>query len=163
MTTELLTRLIFAAGVVELCISVASALVPLRLNWRREFRTLSPLHRQLYWVYGGYTLSSIVAIGAIALFNATELARGGMLAQFLPVWFRVLGHSSCPSGGARRPPAFDPSVAVLGLSRPDPGVRLLDAGFRLGRVQTGRLSSAIRALRIAADAIGFFDCAGRSS
>jgi hypothetical protein len=81
MTSELLTQLIFAAGIVELCIPVASALVPLRLNWREQFRALSPLHRQLYWVYGGYTFFSIVAIGAIALLNAQELARGGTLAR----------------------------------------------------------------------------------
>jgi hypothetical protein len=81
MTSELLRQLIFAAGIVELCIPAASALVPLRLDWRRQFRTLSPLHRQLYWVYGGYTALSIVAIGAIALLNAAELAHGGMLAR----------------------------------------------------------------------------------
>jgi hypothetical protein len=81
MTTELLAQLIFAAGIVELCIPAASALVPLSLDWRRQFRPLSPLHRQLYWVYGGYTLLSIVAIGAIALVNAEQLARGDMLSR----------------------------------------------------------------------------------
>jgi hypothetical protein len=81
MTIELLTQLIFAAGLVELCIPVASVLVPLRLDWRREFQPLSTLHRQLYWVYGCYTLLSIIAIGAIALLNAEELAQGSMLAR----------------------------------------------------------------------------------
>jgi hypothetical protein len=81
MNANLLTNLIFAAGIVELCIPAASALVPLRLDWRGQFGTLSPLHRQLYWVYGGYTLLSIVAIGGIAMFNNAELAGGGMLAR----------------------------------------------------------------------------------
>lgn len=78
-----LVNLILAAGLGQLSVLVASALVPVRLNWRREFAVLSPLHRQMYWVYGGYVVLSIVALGLIATFNAAELAAGGALAR----WF----------------------------------------------------------------------------
>lgn len=78
---ELLPQILFAVGIGQLCVLVASALVPLRLNWRGELAGLSPLHRQLYWVYGGYVVLSIIALGLITLSNAAELAAGGALAR----------------------------------------------------------------------------------
>jgi uncharacterized membrane protein YhaH (DUF805 family) len=79
--TEVLPTLILAAGAGQLCVLTASALVPLRLNWREAFRPLSRLHRQLYWVYGGYVVLSIVAFALLSLADAPELAGGGRLAR----------------------------------------------------------------------------------
>ncbi|HEV3331472.1 MAG TPA: hypothetical protein VG096_10850, partial [Bryobacteraceae bacterium] len=76
-----LTRGIFFAGVGQLGVLVASALVPFRLNWREELRCLSRLHRQMYWVYGGYVVLSIIAFAAISILNASELASGTGLAR----------------------------------------------------------------------------------
>ena len=76
-----LPDLIFAAGVAQLCVLIASALVPIRLDWRHEFQSLSPLHRQMYWVYGGYVVLSIISLGLISIFNAREIAAGGGLAR----------------------------------------------------------------------------------
>ena len=76
-----LADLILAGGVVHLGILVASALVPVRLNWQRDLLTLTRLHRQLFWVYGGYVVLSIVALGVISLANSEELAAGGRLAR----------------------------------------------------------------------------------
>ena len=76
-----LRQLIFAAGAGQLCVLVASALVPVRLDWRGELAGLTRLHRQMYWVYGGYVVLAIVANGFISLFNAAELAAGGSLAR----------------------------------------------------------------------------------
>jgi hypothetical protein len=73
--------LLLAAGVGQLCVLVASALVPFRLKWREEFRPLSRLHRQLYWVYGGYVVLSIVSLALITLLNHGELAAGTGLAR----------------------------------------------------------------------------------
>jgi hypothetical protein len=81
LTIELMTSLIFAAGVGQLGVLAASALVPFRLNWREELRPLSRLHRQMYWVYGGYVVLSIVAFGLLSILNARELASGGPLAR----------------------------------------------------------------------------------
>jgi hypothetical protein len=78
---EALPQLILAAGIGQLCVLVASALVPVRLNWRVELARLSRLHRQMYWVYGGYVVLSIVAFGVISIVNAAELAGGGRLAR----------------------------------------------------------------------------------
>jgi hypothetical protein len=78
---DALPDLIFAAGIGQLCVLIASALVPRRLNWRTEFAKLSRLHRQMYWVYGGYVVLSIIALGVISIINAAELAAGGRLAR----------------------------------------------------------------------------------
>lgn len=76
-----LSTLIFAAGIGQLSVLVASALVPVRLNWREVFKQLPRLHRQMYWVYGGYTVLSIVSLGLISLLNAVELSSGSFLAR----------------------------------------------------------------------------------
>lgn len=76
-----LSRWIFLAGFGQLAVLMASALVPFRLNWREELRCLKPLHRQMYWVYGGYIVLSILALAAISIFNASELASGSGLAR----------------------------------------------------------------------------------
>ncbi len=89
MTEELLAGLLTAAGVGHFGILVASALVPFRLDWRNELAGLSRLHRQMYWVYGGYVVLSIVAFGLLSLFNARELAAGGSLARGLCAYVAV--------------------------------------------------------------------------
>jgi hypothetical protein len=78
---ELIPRLIFLAGVGQLGVLIASALVPFQLKWKTELTVLSRLHRQMYWVYGGYVVLAIAAFGLISLFNARELANGSGLAR----------------------------------------------------------------------------------
>uniref|UniRef100_A0A7C2JY86 DUF4149 domain-containing protein n=1 Tax=Schlesneria paludicola TaxID=360056 RepID=A0A7C2JY86_9PLAN len=80
MTPELSTA-IFCAGLGQLCILVASALVPLRLDWRRTLATLPPLVRQLFWVYGGYVVLSIIGLGIVCTRHSEELAAGTPLAR----------------------------------------------------------------------------------
>jgi hypothetical protein len=84
-----LTILITAAGAGQLCVLAASALVPIRLNWTTELASLSRLHRQMYWVYGGYVVLAIVAFGLISLFNARELASGTGLARGVCAYIAV--------------------------------------------------------------------------
>ena len=60
-----LPALIQVAGGVQLCILVASALVPFRLDWKHSLDSLPKLHRQLYWIYGGYVVLGIVSLGLI--------------------------------------------------------------------------------------------------
>jgi hypothetical protein len=76
-----LARLIFVAGVGQLAVLTASALVPVRLNWRDELQCLSRLHRQMHWAYGGYIVLSIVAFAALSMSNSRELASGSALAR----------------------------------------------------------------------------------
>jgi hypothetical protein len=81
MSEQLLSRLIFTAGLLHFSILIASSLVPFRLNWREELKSLSRLHRQMYWTYGGYVVLSIIAFGCISVTSATELAHRSMLAR----------------------------------------------------------------------------------
>ena len=76
-----ITQLIFLAGVGQLGILIATAIVPFQLNWREELRSLSRLHRQMYWVYGGYVVMSIVAFAILSILNAPEIASGSGLAR----------------------------------------------------------------------------------
>lgn len=76
-----LTDVIRVAGAGQLSVLVASALVPLRLNWRCDLAPLPTLHRQLFWTYGGYVVLGIVALGSVSLACADELAAGSRLAR----------------------------------------------------------------------------------
>ena len=76
-----LTDLIFVAGLGQLGILTASAMVPWGLQWKTELAPLPRLHRQMHWVYGGYVMLSIVAFASLSLFNARELASGTGLAR----------------------------------------------------------------------------------
>src|SRR5262245_3673749 len=81
VTTDTLAQLLFAAGVAQFGVLVASAIVPFRLNWRTELSSLSRLHRQMYWVYGGYVVLSIVAFALLSILNVRELAGRSGLAR----------------------------------------------------------------------------------
>jgi hypothetical protein len=69
------------AGWGQLSVLLASALVPLRLNWRQELATLPPLLRQLFWVYGGYVVLAIIGLGLLSLGFAQEIALGSPFAR----------------------------------------------------------------------------------
>jgi hypothetical protein len=81
MSVEMMSKLIFIGGLLHFSILVASAIVPFRLNWREGFGTLSRLHRQMYWTYGGYVVMAIIAFGCISVTSPVELARQSALAR----------------------------------------------------------------------------------
>ncbi len=74
-------KMVLIAGVGQLCVLVASALVPVHLDWKKELAPLPKLIRQMYWVYGGYVVLSIIALGVISIVNYEEIAGGGRLAR----------------------------------------------------------------------------------
>lgn len=78
-----LEQLIRLAGLGQLVVLVASALVPVRLDWRGAFATLPKLHRQMYWTYGGYVVLAIIFNGVVCLVAPAELAAGGLLARIV--------------------------------------------------------------------------------
>jgi len=89
MLRQFLPLLITIAGFAQLSVLVASALVPLRLNWKNDLQVLNRLQRQMYWVYGGYVVLSIVAFGLLCIFNAQELASGTRLARCVTAYMAV--------------------------------------------------------------------------
>lgn len=74
---------VFLGGIAQLGILVASALVPFQLNWRKELSGLRRIHRQMYWIYGGYVVLAIVAFGLISICHSEEMASGKGLARSL--------------------------------------------------------------------------------
>lgn len=84
-----LSTILFAAGICQLGVLIASALVPLRLDWSKSLGVLPRLHRQLYWVYGGYVVLAIIANGLICIVNADALADGSRLARSVCAYIAI--------------------------------------------------------------------------
>lgn len=78
---ELLPRLIYLSGVGQLGVLIASSLVPFQLDWKRELSSLPRLHRQMYFIYGGYVVLGIVTLGLTSVLLSVELASGSALAS----------------------------------------------------------------------------------
>ena len=128
-----LATLIFAVGFGQLAVLVASALVPLRLNWREEFAPLKRLHRQMYWTYGGYVVLSIIALGLICLFNSHELASGSGLARSFCLYGRdILGHPPWSAASLRRERTPHHLVAASWLLHAQPALHGVHTPLCLG-------------------------------
>ncbi len=63
----LLERLLIAAGAAQLALAAASLAIPRQLGWREETARLSPLTRQVFWLYAVYIWSFHVAFGLVSL------------------------------------------------------------------------------------------------
>jgi len=78
-----LETLIFVAGLLHFAILIASGLVPIVLDWRRELAAVHPFLRRLLWVYGAFIVLTIIGFGALSLAYAPALAAGSPLARGL--------------------------------------------------------------------------------
>ncbi len=78
-----LEQLIRLAGIGQLSVLVASAMVPDQLDWKTSLAALPRLLRQMYWTYGGYVGLAIIFNGTVCLAAPTELAAGGLLARMV--------------------------------------------------------------------------------
>lgn len=78
---DTLEKLVILAGIAQLGILTASALVPFQLDWQSELSGLKKLHRQMYWIYGGYVVMAIIAFGLICLLHSGEMVKSEGLAR----------------------------------------------------------------------------------
>lgn len=78
MKTELFLRI---GGLLHFCILIASALVPVKLEWKKHLAPLPVMIRQLFWIYGAFIVSVIVGFGTLASLHAESLAGGTALAR----------------------------------------------------------------------------------
>jgi hypothetical protein len=78
---QYLPPLLIVAGVFQLGLLIPASLLPGRLNWKKEFRPLPRLLRQMSWIYPGYVVLSFVAFAIISLTQSGELASGSGLAR----------------------------------------------------------------------------------
>ena len=86
---EHLPTIIYLAGCAQLCVLIASSLVPLRLQWKTSLAGLPRLHRQLYWTYGGYVVMAIIANGLVCVLNADELAAGTLMGRCVCAYLAI--------------------------------------------------------------------------
>jgi hypothetical protein len=63
----LLEPLLIAAGAGQLALAAASLGIPRQLGWREETARLTPLTRQVFWLYAVYILSFHVCFGLLSL------------------------------------------------------------------------------------------------
>jgi hypothetical protein len=89
-----LPLIIRAVGALQLCILIASAMVPGQLDWKESLGKLPPLLRQMFWTYGIYTAAAILSLGLFSLLASDDLAAGGRLA-------RLVCGANCLFWGAR--------------------------------------------------------------
>jgi hypothetical protein len=110
--TSWLSLALWLAGIGHFCILGASFQVPARLGWKEDLAKLTPFNRKLMWVYGGTTLLTIIAFGALTLFLHDDFLRGDRaalaLAAFIAVFWTLrivvdltyFSHSDWPTGRA---------------------------------------------------------------
>ncbi|MBI3863010.1 MAG: hypothetical protein HY290_14055 [Planctomycetia bacterium] len=62
-----LPTLVFAAGIGQLALIVASLAIPRVLGWRAETAKLRPLTRQVFWTYAAYIWCTNLSFGLVSL------------------------------------------------------------------------------------------------
>lgn len=71
------------AGLIHLGILIAGSMVPMKLNWKEQFKDLSPLNQNLFWTYGFYVFCTILCIGLTSFCFASVLANGSSFSRYL--------------------------------------------------------------------------------
>jgi hypothetical protein len=77
------------AGLLQLSILIASALVPQLLDWRHNLAGLEPFFRKLFWVYGTFIVLVIIGFAALTLLHADAIAAGEPMARSLAVFIAI--------------------------------------------------------------------------
>jgi len=111
---EWLSLALWLAGAGHFCVLIASFQVPYRLHWKEDLAKLTAFNRKLMWVYGGFTVYTIIAFGVMTLFLHDEILRGERaalaLAFFIGLYwllrvvvdFAYYSHRDWPSGASFR-------------------------------------------------------------
>lgn len=90
---NLFSLALWLSGVGHFCVLIASFQVPSRLHWKEDLKQLTPFNRKLMWVYGGFTVFTIVSFGILTLALRSELLRGDRgalgLALFIGVYWTL--------------------------------------------------------------------------
>ncbi len=80
LTPHLLQSLLMLAGLGQILLCVGSLFIPKLLNWNSELAKVSPLIRNIFWVYAAYILTTNFSFGILSLFASTALMDGSLLA-----------------------------------------------------------------------------------
>lgn len=80
LSPDLMQNLLMLAGVGQILLCLGSLFIPKLLNWNSELAKLSPLIRNIFWVYAAYILTTNFSFGILSLFASTALMDGSLLA-----------------------------------------------------------------------------------
>lgn len=84
---------IFLAGIGQLILVLASAVIPRCLGWKKPIGTLPKLIRQLFWTYAGYILGMHLFFGLMSTFGTGLLLDGtpqaAILCALMMMWWGV--------------------------------------------------------------------------
>ena len=75
--------LVVLAGVGQLALCAASLAIPRVLGWKDDLKSVSPLTRQVFWVYAVYIWGTNLAFGLVSAFGADALLSGTPLATWV--------------------------------------------------------------------------------
>jgi len=78
--------LIFGAGMVQLILVGAGAVVPFIFKWDRDLISVRPLTRQIFWTYAGYIFSANIFFAILCLGKPSALADGSYLAKCMSIY-----------------------------------------------------------------------------
>lgn len=76
----MLKPLIFAAGIGQLLLALASLAIPRVLKWSDQLKAVRPLTRQVFWTYAGYIWTTNVSFGLVSILLPSELINRSPLA-----------------------------------------------------------------------------------
>jgi len=100
---------VWAAGLGQIALVLASPAIPRVLHWREEMAKVGPLTRQIFWTYAGYIWITNLCFGLLSalapdlLLDRSPLA--GAVSSFMAVYwgarlviqFAVLDRSNAPA------------------------------------------------------------------
>ncbi len=93
MEKELLNTAVILAGVGQLILVAASAVIPRCLDWKGPLSDLPKLMRQLFWTYAGYILAMHFFFGLVSTFGSQLLLDGtpqaALLCGMMMTWWGV--------------------------------------------------------------------------
>ena len=93
ITQDLIHTAILLAGVGQLILVAASAVIPSCLNWKGPLSDLPKLIRQLFWTYAGYILGMHLFFGLLSTFGTHLLLDGtpqaAILCALMMLWWTV--------------------------------------------------------------------------
>ncbi len=83
MTTLLIEKLVFWAGIGHLVLGMGSTTIPRAMQWTRYLQPLRPFFRQMFWTYAGYILAINLFFGILSIWGNQELLNHSFIAKSL--------------------------------------------------------------------------------
>jgi len=82
-------QLLMVAGIGQIGLVLGSTLVPRLLGWRDELEKVSPMIKQMFWVYAIYIFMTNLSFGLLSVLVPEILSDGTMLAAIVTGFISV--------------------------------------------------------------------------